>query len=71
MAEAAVALEQDEQSSIEKREEIPPGWKPNIIAFACHYCAFAAADLRSATIGRRSMVEAVDGLMKRTDARRL
>lgn len=23
----------------------PPGWEPNIIAFACHYCAFAAADL--------------------------
>ncbi len=20
-------------------------WQPNIIAFACHYCAFAAADL--------------------------
>ena len=25
--------------------EIPPDWKANIIAFACHYCAFAAADL--------------------------
>jgi len=23
----------------------PPGWEPNILAFACHYCAFAAADL--------------------------
>lgn len=23
----------------------PPDWKANIIAFACHYCAFAAADL--------------------------
>ncbi len=21
------------------------GWRANIIAFACHYCAFAAADL--------------------------
>jgi coenzyme F420-reducing hydrogenase delta subunit len=20
-------------------------WQPNILAFACHYCAFAAADL--------------------------
>ncbi len=20
-------------------------WQPNIVAFACHYCAFAAADL--------------------------
>lgn len=25
--------------------KIPPDWKANIIAFACHYCAFAAADL--------------------------
>lgn len=25
--------------------EIPAEWKANIIAFACHYCAFAAADL--------------------------
>ncbi len=23
----------------------PADWKANIIAFACHYCAFAAADL--------------------------
>jgi hypothetical protein len=23
----------------------PVGWEPNVIAFACHYCAFAAADL--------------------------
>lgn len=21
------------------------GWEPSIVAFACHYCAFAAADL--------------------------
>jgi hypothetical protein len=45
MAEAAIALEQEEQSTVEKQQEIPPDWKPNIIAFACHYCAFAAADL--------------------------
>jgi len=25
--------------------DIPADWKTNIIAFACHYCAFAAADL--------------------------
>ncbi len=24
---------------------IPRGWTPRILAFACHYCAFAAADL--------------------------
>jgi hypothetical protein len=45
MAEAAVALEQEEHSTVEKQHDIPPDWKPNIIAFACHYCAFAAADL--------------------------
>ena len=45
MAEAALALEQEEQATVEKRKDIPPDWKPNIIAFACHYCAFAAADL--------------------------
>ncbi len=28
-----------------KPQEIPADWQANIIAFACHYCAFAAADL--------------------------
>lgn len=32
-------------SSVEKAQEVPQGWEPNILAFACHYCAFAAADL--------------------------
>ena len=32
-------------STIEKSQPIPAGWEPNVIAFACHYCAFAAADL--------------------------
>ncbi len=45
MSEEAVAVEQGETSSLEKPHEIPLGWKPNILAFACHYCAFAAADL--------------------------
>lgn len=30
---------------IEKAHNIPADFKPNVIAFACHYCAFAAADL--------------------------
>ena len=34
-----------EAHSIEAPHEIPEGWEPNILAFACHYCAFAAADL--------------------------
>jgi len=28
-----------------KSQDIPADWQANIIAFACHYCAFAAADL--------------------------
>jgi F420-non-reducing hydrogenase iron-sulfur subunit len=31
--------------TIEPPREIPDGWQPSILAFACHYCAFAAADL--------------------------
>lgn len=34
-----------ERQSPEKKPEIPAGWEANIVAFACHYCAFAAADL--------------------------
>ena len=34
-----------EAANVERAHEIPPGWEPNILAFACHYCAFAAADL--------------------------
>ncbi len=35
----------EERVSPETPQEVPEGWKANIIAFACHYCAFAAADL--------------------------
>ena len=35
----------EEPKSPEKPRDIPVNWKANIIAFACHYCAFAAADL--------------------------
>jgi len=31
--------------SPEKKQEVPADWQANIVAFACHYCAFAAADL--------------------------
>lgn len=31
--------------SPEKPQEVPADWEANILAFACHYCAFAAADL--------------------------
>lgn len=33
------------RSSIEKPCDIVENWEPKILAFACHYCAFAAADL--------------------------
>ena len=36
---------QEEKPSIEKPQEVPEGWESKILAFACHYCAFAAADL--------------------------
>lgn len=32
-------------STVERPNAIPNGWQPNIIALACHYCAFAAADM--------------------------
>jgi F420-non-reducing hydrogenase iron-sulfur subunit len=35
----------EERISPEKPQPVPEGWQANIIAFACHYCAFAAADL--------------------------
>ena len=37
--------EPKEISTVEKPQEAPADWEPNILAFACHYCAFAAADL--------------------------
>ena len=31
--------------SVEMPHDAPADWEPRIIAFACHYCAFGAADL--------------------------
>ena len=45
MDKLAESAEKSERSSIEKPREIPQDWEPNILAFACHFCAFAAADL--------------------------
>jgi F420-non-reducing hydrogenase iron-sulfur subunit len=45
MVDVAEATEQITVSTIEKPHEIPSAWEPNVLAFACHYCAFAAADL--------------------------
>lgn len=49
MAEEALDAEKQKLSTIEKPREIPSEWEPNILAFACHYCAFAAADLAGVT----------------------
>jgi len=45
VADVAEATKQTLVSTIEKLREIPADWQPNLLAFACHYCAFAAADL--------------------------
>ena len=45
MSPVTETTEQATVPSIEKPHETPAGWEPNILAFACHYCAFAAADL--------------------------
>ncbi len=45
MNKAVESNEEAKAASIEKPRETPVGWEPNILAFACHYCAFAAADL--------------------------
>lgn len=41
----SVQAQAQEMPPIEPPIEAPEGWEPNILAFACHYCAFAAADL--------------------------
>lgn len=45
MVEVTETGEKEEVHTIEKPHETPRDWEPNILAFACHYCAFAAADL--------------------------
>ncbi len=44
MTQQAVATK-EEIPSVEEPGETPSEWEPRILAFACHYCAFAAADL--------------------------
>jgi hypothetical protein len=44
-AQAQAAVKEEAAPAIEPVREIPEGWQPSILAFACHYCAFAAADL--------------------------
>ena len=45
MNNLAEILDDDSEGSVEAAREAPPDWEPGVLAFACHYCAFAAADL--------------------------
>ena len=44
MTKQAEAIK-EEVPSVEATGDSPSEWEPRILAFACHYCAFAAADL--------------------------
>ena len=44
MTKSADIIEDDSVAGPDIRE-MPAVWEPRILAFACHYCAFAAADL--------------------------
>jgi hypothetical protein len=47
MTQTATAVEMTTEKTAEKtKKDISPAdWDARILAFACHYCAFAAADL--------------------------
>ena len=45
MVESTPTAGQERAAEIEKPREVPADFEPSILAFACHYCAFAAADL--------------------------
>ena len=45
MNNLAEILDENPEGSVEAVREAPPDWEPSVLAFACHYCAFAAADL--------------------------
>lgn len=47
MTQPATAAETKDDGTVEAAEnKISPGdWEARVLAFACHYCAFAAADL--------------------------
>ena len=45
MNNLAEILDDNPDGSVETPREAPPDWEPRVLAFACHYCAFAAADL--------------------------
>ncbi len=45
MEQQIQAADDSAASGKEAPFDAPPDWEPRIIAFACHFCAFGAADL--------------------------
>ncbi len=47
MRQNATVAEMKPEETVEApgKQIVPDGWEARILAFACHYCAFAAADL--------------------------
>ena len=45
MTQTATAAETEPEKTIDAADSIQADWEARILAFACHYCAFAAADL--------------------------
>jgi len=45
MEEQIQAVEAPTGPGAESAHDVPQDWEPRIIAFACHFCAFGAADL--------------------------
>jgi hypothetical protein len=45
--QVAAAAEKESEKKVEsaRTEGVPANWDAKILAFACHYCAFSAADL--------------------------
>ena len=45
MEQQIQAADDSAASGVETPHDVPPDWEPRVIAFACHFCAFGAADL--------------------------
>ena len=45
MAESEAAVATAEAEAEEPKKPVDPDFEPEVITFACHYCAYAAADL--------------------------
>ena len=45
MADADVKVAEAEVAEEAPKKPVDPDFEPEIIVFACHYCAYAAADL--------------------------